>query len=269
MRSRATEPAPATAAGDGNGSSSPTGAATYVYGVARSTLDPPRITGVSGAPLVTIRCRDVAALASSTDSVPLRARRGDLRAHADVLAAVAGEETILPARFGMLFDSAHAVVRDFLEPRYRDLRRLLQEFDGLVELRVKAAYHMDPVLAEIVNASPRVRKLRELSRNGRDGASRGLSLELGTAVAAELAALREADLELLLEATRRLAEDVALEPLATDEQVVNASFLVRRSRLSRFDAALDAHAARERERMRFTCVGPLAPHTFMPALEGA
>ena len=265
MRSHATEAVAARE--DGNGAS--LASAAYVYGVARSTLTAPRTTGVAGAALVTIPFRDIAALASPTSQVPLRARRRDLTAHADVLALVAAEDTILPARFGMIFESPYAVVQEFLEPRHRDLRQLLDEFEGLVELRVKAAYRMDAILAEIVEASPRVRNLRELTRGRPDAETRGLRLELGTAVAAELAALRERDVERVLAATRQLTEDAVLEPLATDEQVVNASFLLRRSRVSRFDEALDAHAGRERGRMRFTCVGPLAPHTFVPALEEA
>src|SRR5207248_1654838 len=90
-----------------------------------------------------------------------RDRRRDVLAHSNVLTAAVGAGTVLPLRFGTVFQSADAVMRRFLEPRYAELDRLLDELENLVELRVTGFYRREAVLEEIVRDSPRVAQLRE------------------------------------------------------------------------------------------------------------
>src|SRR5919201_1190813 len=106
-----------------------TGAAVYVYGVARAGSPTPPKRGVGEASVQAVVHRDLAAFVSTVKKVPIRERRRDLIAHSDVLAAaVADGAAVLPLRFGAVFESGETVVSEFLEPRYEELLRLLDRF---------------------------------------------------------------------------------------------------------------------------------------------
>jgi hypothetical protein len=240
------------------------GRPAYVYGVMRAASARPQSAGVSDAAVTPIGHRGLAALASRVTAQHLRAKRRDLLRHSDVLQSAFADDTVVPLRFGTVFADDTDVVDGFLEPRYEELDELLHRFDGLAELSVRAFYKEDAVLAKIVRDDPRVARLRQASakRNSTNAA-----VALGEAVAAALRAQRAVDADELVGRLRALARDLSVEELQAEYEVLRAAFLVERTDIEAFDAAL-ADFARAREGyMLFKYVGPLPPHSFV-ALEG-
>jgi hypothetical protein len=238
----------------------------YVYGVARASSTPALpAAGVCDAPVAPIAARGLVALASPPESARVRVRRRDLTRHADVLAAAFAAGTVVPLRFGAVFEHADAVASDLLEPRHDAFESLLFRLDGLAELRITAFYRDSAVLSEIVERDRRISLLRDSTRGRPAAATYALRLELGEVVAGRLAAVARADADRVLAALRLHACEVSVEERLAEMQVLRASFLVERRRVGRFDDALDALARRERDRMQFKLVGPLPPHSFVPA----
>src|SRR5437763_772376 len=98
--------------------------ARYAYGVVRSDeihgTDEP---GVFDAPVRLLDREGLAGLVSDVDG-PVPARRADLLAHFRVLEDVAARGTVLPLRFGTVFDSDDEVVLELLVRRRELLERL-------------------------------------------------------------------------------------------------------------------------------------------------
>lgn len=237
----------------------------YVYGVMR-TAEAPRpakSAGIGSADVGVTAFEDLAALTSPLASPTIRARRRDLMIHSDVLAAALERGTVVPVQFGMVFESAQAVISDLLEPRRKELKKLLDDLEGRVELSVKAFYVEQAILAEIVRDSSRVARLREVTRSAPPAASHGARLELGELVAAELRARARHDADKILEQLRPLADavEVAGEPI--EHEVLRASFLVSRKNVASFDKAINDIARHEDGRIHFKYVGPLPPHSFV------
>jgi hypothetical protein len=251
---------------DVRAASAATETGVYVYGVVRESAATPEARGIGEARVERVGYRDVAALTSTVGSLPIRAKRRELMAHSNVLTAAVANGAVLPMRFGTIFERGEDVAARFLEPRYGELGRLLDEFEAVVELRVKASYRTDAVLEEIVRTNPRVAGLREATSGRPEAETRALRVELGTAVAAELEARKAEDAREIVERLRGLADAVELSETGIDEQVLRASFLVRRARLGAFDAAMDDIARRHAEHIQFGYIGPLPPHSFV-ALE--
>ena len=236
----------------------------YVYGVTWADVARDHAkAGIAGADVQALRADDLAALTSPLEDPNVRARRRELVAHSEVLAAALEQGTVLPLSFGTVFETAEAVVRDFLVPRADELRRLLRELDGRVELRVKAFYREEAILAEIIRENPRIARLREAARSGPEAATYGLRIELGELVAAEVRGRSRRDAEAILERVRPLFLDVAIDDEPIEHQVLRASFLVERGRIAAFDEAMDDLARREDGRIDFKYVGPLPPHSFV------
>jgi hypothetical protein len=236
----------------------------YVYGVTwADSLGRQESAGVEGAAVEAIVHEELAALASPISSPTIRARRRDLMSHADVLAEAFVTGTVLPLRFGTVLEHRSSVVDEFLAPRYDELVSLLEELEGLAELRVSAFYREEVVLREIVESDRRISRLRDESRALPPAAARGQQLALGEAVAGHLAATCAADEQRILRELRPLAVDVVVEERLADMQVLRASFLVDRRRIDEFDRALEAFADGEDGRMQFKEIGPLPPHSFV------
>src|SRR6266513_2480424 len=72
--------------------------------------------GRGGASVEPVRFRELAALTSPVPPGKVRAKRADLLRHFDVLGTAFEHGTVVPLRFGIVFDDEAALVRDFLEP---------------------------------------------------------------------------------------------------------------------------------------------------------
>jgi hypothetical protein len=238
--------------------------ALYLYGVTWAEAACPQPGGgVHGESVDTVAYRELAGLTSRVESTKVPAKRRDLLRHAEVLGTALEHGTVLPLRFGVVFENGTALIEDFLLPRYAELIQLLRKFEGRVELSVKAFFREEAILAEIVRANPRIARLRETTRNGSDGSTYPLRVELGERVAGEFQERTLRDRQALLDRLCRLALDVQVDQQPIEHQVLGASFLVERARVAAFDDAMNELAKQQAERMHFKYLGPLAPHSFV------
>ena len=150
----------------------------YCYGVTWANVGPPdRATGVGGEAVGFVADGGLAALTSAVASTSIKAKRRDLLNHSEVLTAALERGTVLPLRFGVVFEDETALVDEFLRPRRQELEGLLRRFEGRVELTVRATYDEQAILAEVVGENPRIARLREETRqripsasdNGKNG----------------------------------------------------------------------------------------------------
>jgi hypothetical protein len=239
----------------------------YVYGVTWvEGTSSRRGAGIGGADVGAIEHGDIAAVVSVVPNEPVRARRRDLMRHMDVLQDVFATTTVLPLQFGSLFDDRDVVEEGLLAERYDELVDLLQRFDGLVELRIRASYREDVILAEIVQGDARIARLREQTLDA--AASDPRRIQLGEAVARALNARRDKDARAFAQALRPLAADAVVEELRTELELLRASYLVERRKIAAFDKRMDELASPNRERVAFTYTGPLPPHSFVALSQG-
>jgi hypothetical protein len=244
-----------------------TATARYCYGItAANAAKAQPGAGLGGGSVESVQCGELAALTSSVPAGTVRARRRDLMAHFDVVASAFEQGTVLPLRFGIVFEDERALVDEFLRPRHDELARLLQQLDGQVELRVTAHYREDAILGEAVRENPRIAGLREATRSGAGG--HPAMLELGELVSAEVQARTARDQRTLLERLTPLAIRYELdeEPLAY--QLLRGSFLVDRKRVKAFDKELERFASDNAGRVDVKLVGPLPPHSFVELSHG-
>jgi hypothetical protein len=241
--------------------------ALYCYGVVANT-DMRRLkSGLGGKPVEPVRHGDVAALTSDVPRARVRARRSDLLTHFDVLGDAFEHGTVLPLRFGIVFDDEASLVEAFLSPRHDELAALLRELRNRVELRVTADYRAEAILSEVVQENGRIARLREATRDTA-GQHPAALLELGELVATELQARTRRDAQALLERLRPLSLDYELDEQPIEYRVLRGSFLVERRRLGVFEAALSRVAEARHGTIDVKLVGPLPPHSFVALMAG-
>jgi hypothetical protein len=192
-----------------------------------------------------------------------RPRRRDFVRHSDVLQQAVAVTTVLPLRFGTVFESREELVEEFLRPRRDELGRLLAELEGKVEMSFEGSLREEAVLRELVAQSPEVAALRAKTRNRPEEAAYAERVQLGELVSAGLAA-RRAELE------QRFLDCVAPHVVATllpeepsSPTTIRASLLVPRDAVGHLEEALEEYARAVSEHLEARLLGPLPPYSFV------
>ncbi|MGP4028230.1 GvpL/GvpF family gas vesicle protein [Actinomadura sp. 3N407] len=252
------------------GGPGPGGAPQYVYGVTRSgTALPGDVNGLDDLPVALVEDGGVcAAIVSDLPRDRALGERADLVAHQRVLNALVDAGTVvLPFRFGAALADRAAVEKELLAGNSERFGHVLDQLDGKIELRLKATYVQDAVLREIMAAEPEIaelsRRLREVPPDVADAVYYD-RIRLGELIAQSMERLREADGRTLLDGAAPAAEAVAAKTPVREEDVLDASFLVRADRRAEFERAVDELARDHADRVKVRLIGPLPPYDFVP-----
>jgi Gas vesicle synthesis protein GvpL/GvpF len=238
----------------------------YVYGVVRGGETVGITTeGIERAgPARVLRHDRTAAIVADAPPDPVPTTRGNLRAHAEVLAEAARKTTVLPMRFGVVFPDERRIVDEFLGPTGDELVSLLDRFEGTVEATLRGFFEdEDARLREVVEQEPEIARLREEVRAVPEDAGYYQRIRLGELVAAALEKRRAADERRVLDRLEPLARAVERDTKLPERVVVKAAFLLERPKLQAFDQEVDALARDFAGRIRFSYAGPLALHSFV------
>src|SRR5215212_5619192 len=228
----------------------------YVYGIVRAgaSLDP--IDAVEDG-LPAVRLVEAGDLAALVTDGPERASRELVLGHGRVLEAALESSPVVPLHFGMLVTNEDAVRNEILEAHHDELAQLLERFEGRVQLVLKAYYHEDVVVAEILASDPNMARLREAIHGRAEDASRKERIALGQRINAAIEKRRKRDGQEIMERLKPVADAVTLEPPEDELMVAHAGFLLRRDRIQEFDAALEDIAHQHAELIRFRLLGPM------------
>ncbi|MEV0666282.1 GvpL/GvpF family gas vesicle protein [Actinomadura luteofluorescens] len=242
----------------------------YVYGVTRSGAPlPPDLAGLDDRPVSLIEDGGTAAaVVSDLPADRALGERADLVAHQRVLNALVDAGTVvLPFRFGAALADRGAVEKELLADNSERFGQVLDQLEGRVELRVKGTYVEDAVLREIMQNDPEVaelsQRLREVPADAADAVYYD-RVRLGELIAQSMQRLRENDEQVLLDGAASAAEAFTRKTPAREEDVLDASFLVRADRRAAFEEAVEKLGQEHGDRIRIRLIGPLPPYDFVP-----
>jgi hypothetical protein len=222
-----------------------------------------RGVGERAEPVHVIAAGGLAAVVSDSPVVEYESTRRTMMAHTRVLEEVMQGHSILPVRFGTVAPTAEAVLRQLEGPRAAEISAQLDRVSGRVELGLKAFWFEEVIFAEIVAASPEIRRLRDGLAGRSTDETYYERIRLGELIEGEMARRREADAARILDALRPLADQTLVSPPITDRMVVNAAFLLPRQREPELEAAVRALDAELGRRLLFKLVGPVPPYNFV------
>jgi len=219
--------------------------------------------GLGGRGVESIAYRDLSAVISNAPMGKYVVNKENLLAHQRVLERVMNDHTVLPVRFCTVAANAEEI-RRLLERRYRELKNLLRDMDGKVELGVKALWrNMELIFREIVDENEEIKRLKATSAEKPSRQTHAHQLAIGQMVQAALETKKEREREEILSGMKRLSINYRLNRTVGDKMLLNAAFLVDRDREKEFDDLMERLDLRYRERMKFVYVGPAPPYNFV------
>ena len=235
--------------------------ALYVYGVLpASDRDAVSVTGVEGSEVLTVQHDGIAALTSPVRGSSLAAAR-EVRAHWRVLQEASEQTTVLPVRFGTVLAGEDAVREQLLAPNAAQLRGLLKQMAGCVQLTVKGEYREPEVLEDIVRGTPAIAELAARVRSRSPEAAYYDRIRLGELIAGQLAQLRDADTAHAMDLLTPGAVAARAEEGGANA-AFNLSFLVRRDKQPAFTQCVNSLIDETSDRIDIRYVGPLPPYSF-------
>lgn len=234
---------------------------TIVYCIARSRSlgDRPQLEarGLAAAGIRVLPYKELVAIVGDASEERYQVSRSNVKAHLEVIEEVMQHSDVLPLRFGEVAPDDAEVRRTLLEDQYEGLLQRLDRVHDRVELAVRVTFDERRLFDEIFSSHA------DLAAAGQQALSLDDRIALGQNVAELIADRREREADRLLEELRPVAVDVSVGEPTSDLMLLNAAFLVDRSRVQDFDERVRALGERAAGRLIFKYIGPLPPYSFV------
>lgn len=174
-----------------------------------------------------------------------------------VLEAAIVRTAVLPVKFGTVAPDEPAVRRMLIQG-HKLLAAQLQQFTGRLQMDVAVEWPLNEIFVEIASEAG-ISELRARAIASDDADAKVL---LGTAVKAALDARRAKLSAGICETLRLAVQDITANPLADERAVANIALLIAREGIDALYATLDRLDADHGGKLKFRCIGPLAPSAF-------
>jgi hypothetical protein len=238
------------------------GLGKYLYGFTDGQSSPlTELLGLAGAPVHVLRFQDVAALVSDHPVEKLSLLRRNLEPHHRVVREAGQQATFIPATFGHISESAEQIV-DLLRDNCAAIQEELHRLAGKVEMGVKLLWDVDSIFDFFVSFDRELRNRRDRVF-GRSRPTLEEKLELGAYFDKRLKQERERLGNLIIEALRPLTGELRVNPPSDEKMVLNAAFLIERSREKGFEEALYRAAGMFDSNFALDYSGPWPPYNFV------
>ena len=221
----------------------------------------------NGGGVVHMVCHQgLAAVVSDSPMKQYESTRQNMVAHERVLETVMRETTLLPVRFGTVTDSVSPVrnIKKLLESRFEEFQKLLEDIEDKVELGLKAFWRDEKaIFEEIVAENADIRRLRNSLSGKSPEATHFDRVRLGEMVKEALNRKRAKETAKILLPLRRIAHSVRENEAMGDRMVVNAAFLVNKSKEPEFDQVVGKLDEQLGGRVALKYIGSAPPYNFI------
>jgi len=238
---------------------------TYVYGLIRAEDHHPvsaPAVGDPSQPVTIISSGCIAALVSPIDQAEIMPTRRQMLAHTKVLEIAMADRPVLPMRFGIIVPNPDTLLQ-VIGPRSQELRGLLGQIDGRIEVALKASWNEQFMWREVAAEHP------HLAVSGRALMGRGEQqtyydrIELGRAISAALDEKREAARRLLLQIVSPFAVQVKELAPVNDAMFAHLAMLVEKTSEPALYQTVVALERSQSSGLTFRYVAPIPPYNFV------
>lgn len=231
----------------------------YFYGIVESkgslNLD---LVGIAEERIYTIKYRDIEAVVSQVPE-DYEVALEDALTYEGVLRRVMEKRTVIPMSFGTVAEDP-AEIEKILKRGYMTFKQTLDKIRGRLQVNVSASWNEKAVLKKILREDRELSALRK--EIIKEHANQSLRIELGRRVKRALDEKRREIVPVITTTLQSLFDDFGENRTKDANTILNASFLLERSREQDFYAKADELERRYAEEIKLVVVGPLPPYNF-------
>lgn len=236
----------------------------YIYGIVKEPrLGRFNFSGVGEADVYTLNYEQIAAVVSDTELSEIDPTRKNVQAHTIVQEALLNEYNLLPMGFGMIAASEGEVKR-LLENNYDGLLGELHRLAGKIEVELKVFWDQETIMKEIQSESQELSRLKaKLNAASSTVEARSLMIEAGKLVESMVQDWKARYIEQVYATLQELSCEAKVNNPVGIKNLLNASFLIEKSREGEFKEQVYKMDTRFQSKMNFKYVGPLPPYNFV------
>jgi hypothetical protein len=235
----------------------------YVYCIIRATR--PLQFGAIGigtepSDVQTVNYEGITAVVSDTPVESFDATRENVLAHERVNEAVMRQHTVIPMSFGTVFKTRDDIV-ELLRGAHAAFSDVLAKMEDKLEFGLKVLWDRDIIVREIERKDEDVKRLKK-EISSQKGSTYFARMQYGRLIDAALQNRSERCVADIFEQLRDVSVASRANKPIGDKMIMNAAFLVSRSREAAFDARIKEVGSRY-ENMTFKYTGPWPPYNFV------
>jgi hypothetical protein len=237
----------------------------YIYGIVEEP-HPRRFSflGVGEAEVYTINHQRIAAVVSDTEFSEIDPTRKNVHAHTVAQDELLKEYTLLPMGFGMIATSEDEV-RGLLENNHQGLISELDRLAGRIEVELKVFWDQEIITRELhqVGSQELSRIRAKLDAASSPLEAQKLLVEAGKLVERVVLNWKNKYADLVYGILKELSYDTKVNNTMGIQNLLNASFLIEKSRESEFKEQVYKLDSEFQGKVNFKYVGPLPPYNFV------
>jgi len=236
----------------------------YIYGI----VEEPQfrrfsVLGVGETDVYTINQERIAAVVSDTEFSEIDPTRKNVQAHTIAQEALLKEYNLLPMGFGMIATD-EGEVRRLLEDNYDGLLGELHRLAGKIEVELKVFWEQEAVINELQGENAELTRLKAKINSASSPVEvQNLLSAVGKLVESIVCDWKTRYAELVYDILQELSFEAKVNNPVGIKNLLNASFLIEKSRESEFKEQVYKLDTKFQGKMNFKYVGPLPPYNFV------
>lgn len=237
----------------------------YLYCIAADVKEErfgPFGIGGRGDELYTICFNDIAAVVSSSPIKKYSVSRENLIPHERAIEEVMKYYAVLPVRFGTIAVDEKQV-RRILEKEYIRFRQFLNDIADKKELGLKIVFKEEIIYKDILTDYTEIKILKERINHESPEKTYHQRMEIGKLVETALEKEKGKYKENILGTLMPLCEDIKINNPYGERMILNAAFLINKSKEAEFDIKVNDLSDEYNSKMKFKYVGTLPPFNFV------
>jgi hypothetical protein len=245
--------------------SSPGEGGRYVYGIVQTKerMDFGKIgIGGAGESVYTVNYMDIAAVVSKTAVAIFDPTRENALAHEHVIESVMKNYTIIPMSFGTVFRTDDDI-REVLKSIYASLKDVLKQMSGKLEFGLKVNWDRDQIIEELKQQDEEIGRFHQEIIRKQLQSTYFARMQLGRMIDKALGERATQYVREIYEGLRGVCVASRDNQPIGDKMIMNAAFLVDRSREAEFDSVVNKIAKKYGKRLKFKYTGPWPPYNFV------
>jgi len=237
----------------------------YVYCVIKSADERdfgPIGIGEGGNRVYTVQHGDLAAVVSDTPIRIYDPTRENVLAHELVNETVMREYTVIPMSFGTIFRTKDDII-ELLKSTYRAFDDVLEKMRDKIEFGLKVLWDRDKVITRLEDADEEISRLKDEITSNAQNSTYFARMQLGRLIESALENAANAYVMDIHESLKPVAVASRSNKPIGDRMIMNAAYLVERSREADFDEAVKALSRKYEDVLSFKYTGPWPPYNFV------
>jgi Mg2+ and Co2+ transporter CorA len=237
----------------------------YVYCIIKSGDERefgPIGIGEGGNGVYTVHYDDLAAVVSDTPIRIYDPTRENVLAHELVNETVMREFTVIPMSFGTIFRTKDDII-ELLKSTYRAFDDVLEKMQDKIEFGLKVLWDREKVVDRLEQTDDEIRRLKEEITGNAQSSTYFARMQLGRLIESALEQTANGYVVDIHESLKPVAVASRSNKPIGDRMIMNAAYLVDRSRERDFDEAVKALSRKYEDVLSFKYTGPWPPYNFV------